>query len=183
MGEKKERTKREAKERERHMRFITRHKALSIVNNPDLSPAQIDKNINDYLFGIGLKIVRGDVSAMWDAFLRYKEVCAVTEEPMLPATLAMVMGLSLPEVQAIMAKKLYADNQEIQDLVHMTYSYAMAEAERAYTARKIEKAILIWYQKNLGGMSDYPDRPQVDKSEDSGMSPSEIADKYKDILD
>ena len=166
---------------EKQYRFKARQKAIALVQSGD--PDKIGAGLNDYLFSLGMHINKGDAAMMWRNFMKYKEVCGITQEPMLPMTACMVMGLSVAEVQAILNRQIYKDNKDVQEVVNKVVSFVMADVEQAYLNKEIDKTAMIWYQKNFANMTDFPEAAAVEKLDDEAMTPAEIADKYKGILD
>lgn len=162
-------------------RYKARARAIAIVKNGD--PEKVSAGLNDYLFGLGLHVPKGDAEMMWRNFMKYKEVCAITQEPMVPMTACMVMGLSVAEVRAILQRQLYQDKKDVQEVVNKMVSFVMADVEQAYLNKEIDKTAMIWYQKNFANMTDFPDQLPVAKLDDESLTPDEIADKYKGILD
>lgn len=158
-----------------------RRRALQTIKTDD--PSQTAKNLDAYLFQMGAQIRKGDSRQMWLNYLKYKEVMSTLEEPTMPLTVFMVMGLTVDDVKAILAKKLFADNKDVFDVVSRVVMFVLADIEQAHLNGKLQTTTLIWYQKNFAGMSDFPDKAAPVVTQEEVMTPTEIADKYKGILD
>ena len=166
---------------ERQSRFKARQKAIAIVESG--TPQEVKDNISTWLFQMGATIKKGDARQMWLNYVKYKEVCAITNEPTMPLTVFMVMGLTPDEVRAILQGKLFAQNKEVQEVVRKIVMFVLADVEQAHLQGDISNTTLIWYQKNFAGMSDFPEQTPIEIQDTDTITPEQIADKYKHILD
>ena len=156
-----------------------RERALAIIEQG----GQVKENLQSYLFQMGLSIKKGDPRQMWLNYLKYKEVCTITNEPTMPLTVFMVMGLSPDEVKAILEGRLFASNPEVRDVLRKIMAFVLADIEQAHLDGDISNTTLIWYQKNFAGMSDFPEQKPIEVQDTDTITPEQIADKYKNILD
>lgn len=146
-------------------------------------PDNTHQELSSYFFKLGQSVRKGDTFAMWNNFVNYSEMCLKNKIRMTPINAFMVMGLDLDEAKAILQKKLYSDSPEMYECVQRVKTFVMADIELAGALGEIPPTVLIWWQKNFAGMSDFPEQQTIEYEEDDIMTPQEIADKYKDILD
>ena len=156
-----------------------RERALAIIEQG----GQVKENLQSYLFQMGLSIKKGDARQMWLNYLKYKEVCTITNEPTMPLTVFMVLGLAPEEVKAILEGRLFANDPEVRDCLRKIMAFVLADIEQAHLDGDISNTTLIWYQKNFAGMSDFPEQKPIEVQDTDTITPEQIADKYKNILD
>ena len=147
------------------------------------SVEEAKNNLTTYAFDIGQAVKQGDPDSMWEGFIALKEAARLLGQPIMPLQAWMVMGLTEDDAKAILRGDLYKDKPEIRDVVRKAKTYVMANMEQAALDKKIDTTVLIWYQKNFAGMSDLPEPVKIEVSETDVMTPQEIAEKYKDILE
>ena len=167
--------------KERNVRYNARQKLNQIVESS--RPEELNDNIQAWLFHMGTTIQKGDIRQMWINFTKYKEVCANLGQPTMPLTVFMLMGLSVEEIRAILQGKLYANHPEVREMVRKILNFVLADIEQAHIRGEMPTTTLIWYQKNFAYMSDFPDNSPVEMEEDDSITGSELAEKYKDIID
>lgn len=137
---------------------------------------------DNYFFNLSVSVDKGNCDSMWHNYLVCRQVSRALGLPILPTTAFAVMGLDTDDVKDILAGKKYANDPDIRDLVRRVKALSIADLEQAHIRGDIQPSVLIWYEKNFAGMSDIPEPIKIEVSEYSGMTPQEIAEKYKDIL-
>ena len=124
----------------------------------------------------------GNAQTMWDNFCQYRDICKATGQTMYPGTAFFVMGLDIEDAKAILSGKMYKDT-DVQAIVKKAKMQAMSSLEQASARGLIQPSVLIWYQKNFAGMTDFPEPVKLEVSDLNTMTPQEIAEKYKDIIE
>ena len=163
---------------------------LAILENSIMAAETPDKVriiTRDALLTLGQTIEKGNVEQMKANLMRYKAICDMETErlgkyvPMMFSTMWMVLGYTQQEVFAIFRGKDCPS--DVRDVLNQARTMVLSDMEQALVHGSIYPSTMIFSQKNYGEMSDFPDPVKVELTDTDTMTPQEIADKYKDILE
>lgn len=132
---------------------------------------------------LGASADRKDPLNLLEHFYKYLQLCEAYEVPVGNLAAYAAMGVTKDQISRWASGDLYADDPRYKELAIVVKSTCAAYREAMMATNKIAPATGIFWQKNFDGMKDIQDvvlgntDPLGEKAD-----PSEIIDKYKDII-
>lgn len=150
------------------------------------TPAEYNKRKIAFALGLGTlsqNIDDSNPENLWQAFLKYAELCGNNNFPIENLSAYSAIGITKREADDWKSGKGKGESQQFRELIETIDRICATYRSIAGMAGDIAPSITIWRDKNFDNMSDEPAQLATPKDDRQRMSPQAIATKYKDILD